>query len=110
MKTKNIFNTAIIIFNKIPYDNSYTLTNNNKADPQSYVTTAAVYDSTTNKLLAVDIADAGTVAKGDTTSTITNTLDLTELSTDGSYTLKLFVWDGFSAAMPLTEVVYPLEQ
>lgn len=85
---------------------SYTLKNNNKAENQSYVTTAAVYDST-NKLVAVDVAKSGTVAKGSTTDTITNTLDLTALSKDGSYTLKLFVWDGFTAALPLTDVIYP---
>ena len=85
---------------------SYTLKNNNKADNQSYITTVAVYDST-NKLVAVDVAQSGTVAKGSTTDTITNTLDLTALSKDGSYTLKLFVWDGFTAALPLTDVIYP---
>ena len=47
------------------------------------------------------------VAKGSTTDTITNTLDLTALSKDGRYTLKLFVWDGFTAALPLTDVIYP---
>ena len=85
---------------------SYTLKNNNKAENQSYITTAAVYDST-NKLVAVDVAKSGMVAKGSTTDTITNTLDLTALSQDGSYTLKLFVWDGFTAASPLTDVIYP---
>ncbi len=85
---------------------SYTLKNNNKAENQSYITTAAVYDST-NKLVAVDVAKSGMVAKGSTTDTITNTLDLTALSKDGSYTLKLFVWDGFTAALPLTDVIYP---
>lgn len=85
---------------------SYTLKNNNKAENQSYITTAAVYDST-NKLVAVDVAKSGMVAKGSMTDTITNTLDLTALSKDGSYTLKLFVWDGFTAALPLTDVIYP---
>lgn len=85
---------------------SYTLKNNNKAENQSYITTAAVYDST-NKLVAVDVAKSGMVAKGSTTDTITNTLNLTALSKDGSYTLKLFVWDGFTAALPLTDVIYP---
>ena len=85
---------------------SYTLKNNNKAENQSYITTAAVYDNT-NKLVAVDVAKSGMVAKGSTTDTITNTLNLTALSKDGRYTLKLFVWDGFTAALPLTDVIYP---
>ena len=82
---------------------AYTLTNNDLLESQPYAAIAAVYESGTQKMMAVDVA-AATVAKGDTAS-IENNLDLTKLSVDSSYILKVIIWNSLGEAKPIVNNV-----
>ena len=81
---------------------AYTLKNNKLLDNQPYAAIAAVYEAGTQKMVAVDV-NSGNVTKGETAE-ITNNLDLTKFG-DGSYVLKVIIWNGLSEAKPVVNRV-----
>ena len=83
-----------------------TITNNKVENEMPYVLVAAAYDKATNKLLAIDVSEAGTVAKGATSDKFEAELNLKSFK-DGEAEIRVFAWNSLESATPLTEVNKP---
>ena len=83
-----------------------TITNKKIENGIPYVLVAAAYDKATNKLLAIDVSKAGTVAKGATSESFEAQLDLENFKV-GTAEIRVFAWNSLEGAKPLTEVNKP---